>query len=269
MLIGILTLWFVLTGLSLIYITYDLIYITPEAPVMKLGWWLVTLYTGPIGLFFYLLSCKEPLPGTHEAFIAPLWKQSLGSMVHCLAGDVTGIIVAAIILAFFPISMPWEIVIEYLAGFAFGLFIFQSLFMKSMMGGNYWKALKTSFYPEFTSMNMIMAGMIPTMVIWNLLEAQAKSPLSIHFWGKMSLATLVAGMTAFSINRWLVKTGLKHGMMTIHKQEHEHPVPMHHESMKMPVKVTRKEMGLKVLLSLIGLGIGVLISVIAWALKMA
>lgn len=269
MITGILSLWFVLTALSLVYITYDLIYVTPEAAVMKLGWWLVTLYTGPIGLFFYLLSCKEPMPGTHEKFVAPLWKQSLGSMVHCLAGDVTGIIVAAIILAFFPISMPWEIFIEYLAGFVFGLFIFQSLFMQSMMGGNYWKALKTSFYPEFTSMNMIMAAMIPTMVIWNLLEPSAQSPLSIHFWGKMSLSTIVAGICAFSINRWLVKSGLKHGMMTMHKaqkQEHEMMASMHHT--KSP-KVSRKEMGLKLLFSLIGLGIGILISVVAWILKIS
>ncbi|MFZ0564739.1 MAG: DUF4396 domain-containing protein [Chlamydiales bacterium] len=269
MVAGILTLWFVLTALSLIYITYDLIYITPEASVMKLGWWLVTLYTGPIGLFFYLLSCKEPMPHTHEKFVAPLWKQSLGSMVHCLAGDVTGIIVAAIILAFFSVSLPREITIEYLAGFLFGLFIFQSLFMRSLMGEKYWKALKTSFYPEFVSMNMIMAGMIPTMVIWNLIEPSAASPLSVHFWGKMSLATIIAGVCAFSINRWLVKTGLKHGMMTIRPNQKQEQMPMHHESMKMPPKVSRKEMGLKLLLSLIGLGIGILIAVIAWAINQA
>lgn len=267
---GILIFWFVLTGLSLIYITYDLIYVTPEASVMKVGWWLVTLYSGPIGLFFYLLSCKEPMPGTHEAFIAPLWKQSLGSMVHCLAGDVTGIVLAAIVIAFFQMSMGWEIAIEYCAGFFFGLFIFQSLFMKKMMGGTYLKALKTSFYPEFTSMNTIMAGMIPTMVIWNLIEPSAQSPLSLHFWGKMSLATIIAGLTAFSMNRWLVQTGLKHGMMTVRKDKREHaptePAQMVHTHHEMP-KVTAKEMWWKLLLSLIALGSGIIISLLAWGLR--
>lgn len=210
-------LWFVLTALSLIYITFDLLYTTPESGVMKLGFWLVTLYAGPIGLFFYLISCKEPLPGTHEEFTKPLWKQSLGSMVHCLAGDVTGILVAAIILAFFKLPLAWEITIEYFAGFLFGLFIFQSLFMKGMMGGSYGKALKISFYPELVSMNMIMAGMIPTMVIWNKLNPLAATPTSIHFWGKMSLATIIAGLTAYGINHWLVKSNLKHGMMTVRK----------------------------------------------------
>lgn len=262
---GILIFWFVLTGLSLIYITYDLIAITPEAPVMKVGWWLVTLYTGPVGLFFYLLSCKEPMPGTHEQFIAPLWKQALGSMVHCLAGDVTGIIIAAIVIAFFKINMALEITIEYFAGFSFGLFIFQSLFMKKMMGGTYGKALKTSFYPEFASMNMIMAGMIPTMVIWNLIEPSARTPLAIPFWGKMSLASMIAGLTAFSMNRWLVKTGLKHGMMTVRKHEEK---GMDHEHHEQP-KVSAAHMWWKLFLSLLGLSIGIVISIIVWALKIS
>ena len=98
MLEGMLILWGILTLFSLIFMIYDLIWVTPEAGVMKLGWLLVVLYTGPIGLFFYFLSCREPMPGSHERFIRPLWKQSLGSEVHCLAGDATGIILAAIIL---------------------------------------------------------------------------------------------------------------------------------------------------------------------------
>ncbi len=256
---AILLFWFVLTGLSLLYATYDLLHVTPEARVMKWGWWLVILYTGPIGLFFYLLSCKEPIPGTHEAFVAPHWKQSLGSMVHCLAGDVTGIIVAAIILAFFVVSLPLEIAIEYAAGFGFGLLIFQSLFMKDAMGGSYFKALASSFYPEFTSMNMIMAGMIPVMVIWTLINPEARSPTSLHFWGKMSLATIVAGITAYPINSWLVKKGLKHGMMTVRNHRAKHG--MSHEN------VTAREKWIKLLLTLICLGIGILISLAFWVSK--
>lgn len=255
MLDGMLTLWFVLTGLSIVYITYDLIFVTPEAGVMKVGWWLVTLYTGPIGLFFYLLSCKEPLPGTHEKFIAPLWKQSLGSMVHCLAGDVTGIILAAFILTFFSVSISTEVTIEYLAGFGFGLFIFQALFMKSMMGGTYGKALKSAFFSEWLSMNMIMAGMIPTMVIWATFNPQARNPQTLHFWGMMSLATLVGGLTAFSINRWLVKHHLKHGMMTIREGKMS---SMEHASSD----ISSGRLAFMTALTLLGLLAGILIAVL-------
>ncbi len=101
----VLLVWFTLTAFSVIYVAYDAITNNPEMKVMKWGWVLVTLYLGPIGLFLYIMSCKEPAPGTHEEFVNPLWKQSLGSTIHCVAGDATGIIVAAAITAAFGLPM--------------------------------------------------------------------------------------------------------------------------------------------------------------------
>src|SRR5215204_7717805 len=111
---------------------------------------------GPIGLTLYVLTDKEPAPGTHEEFIKPLWKQGVGSTVHCIAGDATGIIAAAAITAALGLPMWIDLIVEYLAGFAFGLFIFQWLFMKNMMGGSYWANVRRSFLPEFISMNLMM-----------------------------------------------------------------------------------------------------------------
>jgi hypothetical protein len=36
---------------------------TPESPVLKWGFILLTAYTGPLGAFLYVLGCREPLPG--------------------------------------------------------------------------------------------------------------------------------------------------------------------------------------------------------------
>src|SRR5437867_1855235 len=157
--------WFTLTALSVSYVAYDAITNNPELTVMKWGWVLVTLYLGLIGLFLYILSCQEPAPGTHEEFVKPLWKQGLGSAIHCVAGDATGIIAAATITALLGLPMWLDLIIEYAAGFAFGLLIFQALFMKDMLGGSYAKALRHSLYPEWVSMNFMMAGMFPSMVL--------------------------------------------------------------------------------------------------------
>lgn len=181
---------------------------------MKWGWILVTLYTGVIGLIVYWFSCREPAPGTHEKFIAPLWKQTVGSTIHCMAGDATGIIVAAATTSFLGLPMGIDAIIEYFAGFAFGLFIFQALFMKDMLGGSYWEAVKSSFLPEWLSMNAVMAGMIPSMVILMTRDMTAMEPTSLRFWGVMSLASLVGVVFAYPVNWWLVKKGLKHGMGT-------------------------------------------------------
>ena len=207
--------WFALTAVSVAYVAWDAYYHNPELTVMKWGWLLVTLYTGPLGAGLYVLSCQEPKPGTHEEFIKPLWKQAVGSTIHCLAGDATGIILAATITALIGLPMGLDLVIEYIAGFGFGLFIFQALFMKDMMGGSYLKALRMSFMPEWLSMNMVMAGMIPVMVILMMgRDMRAMHPSNLVYWGAMAAGVIIGFITAYPVNWWLVAKGLKHGMGT-------------------------------------------------------
>lgn len=154
---AVLVAWFILSGLSTIYVAWDAIKNNPELTVMKWGWVLVTVYTGMVGAVLYILGCKEPKPGAHEAFVKPLWKQGLGSVIHCLAGDATGIIVAATITMALKLPMWVDVLSEYVFGFAFGLLIFQALFMRDMLGGSYPRAVRRSCLPEWLSMNAVMA----------------------------------------------------------------------------------------------------------------
>lgn len=207
--------WFALTALSVAYVAWDAWRNNPELTVMKWGWILVTAYTGPVGLFLYVLSCKEPFSGAHERFVTPLWKQGLGSTIHCLAGDATGIIVAATVTGLLGLPMGVDFVVEYVAGFAFGLLIFQALFMKDMMGGSYVGAVRRTLLPEWLSMNFVMAGMYPAMTLWMMgRDMRAMEPLQLAFWGAMSGAVIVGFLTAYPINVWMVQKGLKHGMGT-------------------------------------------------------
>src|SRR3954447_822160 len=103
--------WFVLATFSTTYVAWDAFTNNPEMTVMKWGWVLVTLYLGPIALLLYVLSCKEPRPGTHEEFVRPLWKQGLGSTIHCVAGDATGIVVAAVVTAALGLPMAVDLVV--------------------------------------------------------------------------------------------------------------------------------------------------------------
>ncbi len=231
--------WFVFAGLSVVFVAYDLIVRTPEMKVMKWGWILVVLYTGPIGALVYWFSCREPAPGTHEDFVAPLWKQTTGSTIHCLAGDATGVIVAAILTSRFHFPMGVDVAVEYVFGFGFGLLVFQALFMKDMLGISYGAAVRRTFLSEWLSMNCVMAGMVPVMVIFMSRDMQAMNPVSLRFWGVMSAATLVGAVTAYPVNRWLVKNGLKHGMGTerVLGKGGSRVVPM--KAMKMPPVPTK------------------------------
>jgi len=213
-----LVVWFALAAVSTAYVAWDQYRNNPEPTVMKWGFILVTLYMGPLGLLLYVLADKEPRPSEHEKFIQALWKQGAGSTIHCVAGDATGIILAAAITATLGLPMWIDLIVEYATGFAFGLFIFQSLFMKSMMGGTYWENVRKSFMPEFISMNFMMAGMAPVMSFLMMgRDMRAMEPTELLFWGVMSLGVIAGFTTAYPANVWMVKGGLKHGLMTERK----------------------------------------------------
>lgn len=211
----VLIIWFALALLSAAYVAYDQFTGNPEAGVMKWGFVMITLYMGPLGLLLYVMADKEPSPGTHEEFIRPLWKQSVGSTIHCCAGDATGIIVAAAITASLGLPMWIDLIVEYTAGFLFGLFIFQSLFMQRMMGGTYLENVRRMFVPELISMNMMMAGMAPVMSLLMMgRDMRAMQPTELLFWGVMSLGVIVGFALALPANVWMVARKLKHGLMT-------------------------------------------------------
>ncbi len=218
---GILLLWFILTAGSLIFVLWDQFTNTPSMRIMTLAWTLVIVYTGPLGLFLYFLSCRQPLPNTHDQFIDSHWKQSVGSLIHCVAGDATAIIGMAAILHYFEIPNGVEVIIEYVAAYLFGLFIFQALFMKTMFN-SYWMAVRKTIFAETVSMNMVMTGMFPVIVFLKYHYPAASDPFQPYFWGTMSLATIVGFIIAYPINSWMVKKNVKHGMMSKGmKMDHE------------------------------------------------
>jgi len=221
--------WFVLAACSTAYVAWDQFHHSPEPAVMKWGFVLVTLYMGPIGLLLYVMADKEPSPGEHEDFVKPLWKQGVGSTIHCVAGDATGIILAAVVTATLGLPMWLDLIVEYAAGFTLGLFIFQSLFMRNMMGGTYWTNVRKSFMPEFISMNAMMAGMAPVMSLLMMgRDMRAMDPTELLFWGVMSLGVIAGFVVAYPVNVWMVSRGMKHGLMTEraeeeHSRHHDHP----------------------------------------------
>jgi len=113
-----------LAALSTSYVAWDQFRNNPEPNVMRAGFVLVTLYMGPIGLLLYVLADKEPHPGTHETFVHPLWKQGVGSTIHCVAGRRDGNHPGGSDYALLGLPMGIDLIIEYLAGFPSGFLFF-------------------------------------------------------------------------------------------------------------------------------------------------
>jgi len=214
MLAGAMLLWFVLTVPSIAFVAID-IRRTPESAVLKWGFVILTVFTGPIGAFFYVLGCREPLPGLHEAYVSATWRQVLGSTMHCAAGDGLGIIAGAAIASFLAVGEVSGLILEYALGFGFGWGYFQAYAMRDMAGGSYLRSMRMTFIPELLSMNVLMAGMQLVAKPWMQQIPSGNDPLGASFWFVMSMALLAGFLCAYPMNWWLVTRNLKHGMITV------------------------------------------------------
>lgn len=191
--------WLALTGVSVVYVASDIFMYAKQTTTMttKSAWLLVTLYTGPVALGAYVLSgrLRDQTPSTKV--------RSIGSTIHCLAGDATGIVFSAAITRALRLPMGIDAFFEYVAGFSVGLFVFQALFMRHAHGGSYAKGVRRSWFMEWVSMNAVMAGMVPIMMVLMTMDERAMDPASVCFWGVMSLGTIAGALLAFPINAWL------------------------------------------------------------------
>ncbi len=234
------TIWFVSLFFSLAYVIWHNVTQNPVSWVQKLAWILVTAYTGVVGLLAYWFSCRARPGLSHEESTKEDWKQGVNSEMHCLAGDATGIILSAAIVYHFGLPNGIDLIIEYLSAFVMGLFIFQALMMISMFQGDYFLAVRKTFFVETVSMNMVMVGMIPIMVVLMHALPEGDNPWSPNFWFTMGMATIAGGLTAYPINYWLVKRKIKHGCMTIHPEGHKEEMHgMKHEmgSLSLPLQL--------------------------------
>jgi hypothetical protein len=133
--------------------------------------------------------------------------------MHCVAG--VGLLAGAVLARMLRLGGLLEVALEYELGFAFGWTVFQALFMRDMVGGSYIRSLTSTFVPELVSMNLLMTGMVPTMMILMMQLGVGADPTIAAFWFVMSMSLLVDFIAAYPMNWWLVRYNLKHSMMTV------------------------------------------------------
>jgi len=140
------------------------------------------------------------------------WKKVTGSVIHCVAGDGLGIITAMVVARLLDFPFWTEFWYEYVVGFAFGLFIFQTWAMHNMgnsLSSSLWKAGRAEFFSMITvmvGMGLVMRYITPAVV------GHSPDPTEVAFWGFASLGMLVGFVFTYPMNWVLVSIGWKHGM---------------------------------------------------------
>jgi hypothetical protein len=218
-----------------ILLIIDLIGRPQPMGIMDLVWPLTALYSGPLGLYAYYTIGRAPRkkleqqpassPGSgpespqmppHRP--KPFWQSILTGTLHCGSGCTLGDIFAEFFLArvairLFASKLLTNWTVEYIFAFVIGI-IFQYFAIRPMkkdLSGT--QALIAALKSDALSLTFWQLGMYGWMAVATfLLFHHALSSADPLFWWMMQLGMLAGFLTAWPINRWLLKQGIKEAM---------------------------------------------------------
>ena len=169
--------------------------------IMDLVWPITALYAGPLALWAYWRLGRQHGKkrfGTQAA---------LGAM-HCGSGCTLGDICAEWFVHFVPLTLfgvavfaAWAI--DYVLAFVFGI-----AFQYFASGKGLWAALKADAL-SLTAWQLGMYGWMALVIFVWFGPLEKTDPV---FWFMMQIAMLAGFATAYPVNRWLLRRGIKEPM---------------------------------------------------------
>ena len=195
--------------------------------IMEVVWPVTALYAGPLALYAYFklgrLATRKKFQGarkneeTPPSMKKPFW-QSVGlGASHCGGGCTLGDIIAE----WFIFTVPFFLfgrklfagwVIDYILAYIFGI-AFQYFTIAPMRNLSLKEGLIAAVKADTLSLTAWQVGMYGWMAISTFLifgqELPQNSPI---FWFMMQIAMLLGFLTAYPVNWWLIRRGIKEKM---------------------------------------------------------
>jgi hypothetical protein len=196
--------------------------------IMNLVWPITGLYAGPLALWAYYLVGRlstrkamqeakkrgeQKLPGREK----PFWQSAGLAATHCGSGCTLGDICAEWLIVLSPFSLfgkeifgAWAL--DFTFAFAFGIAFqyFTIVPMKKLSPG---KGLVEALKADTLSLTCWQLGMYGWMAVATFAifgrELAKTDPV---FWFMMQIAMLFGFMTAYPMNWWLLRRGIKEKM---------------------------------------------------------
>ena len=206
--------------LSSIIIIIDILNGHPQKmKIMNVVYPITGLYAGPLALLIYFtIGRKKSKDNDNEGEneIA-FWKSVVKGALHCGGGCTLGDIIAETTLLFIPFALfgkamfgAWAV--DYVLALILGI-IFQYFAIVPMKDLSFKQGLTEAFKADFFSLTSWQIGMYGWMAIAVFVifdhKIEANEPL---FWFMMQIAMICGFITAYPINWFLIKKGIKEKM---------------------------------------------------------
>jgi len=189
--------------------------------------WPVTALFGTLWILWQYFTYGRST--SHQAMQTPFPVMVANAALHCGSGCVLGDICAEWLVFAVPsiaIAFGWQSlfaekifavwIVDYLFAYAFGIF-FQYFTIAPMRGLSFWPGLVAAVKADTFSLTAWQIGMYGFMAVayFGIFRAALGTRLetaSVEFWFMMQLAMIFGFVTAYPVNWWLIRSGIKEGM---------------------------------------------------------
>lgn len=191
-----------------------------QMAIMNVVWPVTALYAGPLALWAYFAFGRRRWTNKdhrNQPVQPPFWQSVLKGTLHCGSGCTLGDLLSAGLVLVVPVSIlgsktAGDWLIEYIAAFLIGI-IFQYYAIKPMRQLSVRKAVLASLKADALSLTCWQIGMYGWMAISSYIIFHRRlTPDEPVFWLMMQIGMLGGFITAYPVNWWLIRRGIKEAM---------------------------------------------------------
>lgn len=196
-----------------------------QMAIMNWVWPVTALYLGPVALWAYhrwgrsRTAARQGRSSQESSPDEPGWVPVALSVSHCGAGCTLGDIAAEFGVFGLGITIAGQALIaEYVADYVLAVLlglVFQFFAIAPMRGLGLWAGLLAAAKADILSLTAFEVGLFA----WMAMQAEVLFPAPEHlhptspvYWFGMQLGMILGFATAYPVNVWLIRKGIKEPM---------------------------------------------------------
>ena len=186
--------------------------------VMEVVWPVTALYLGPLAVVAYGAWGRPASAHSGGEREKPFPAVVAVGVTHCGAGCTLGDIAGAFLIFVLGIEIAgrsvWpELAADYILAFALGI-VFQYLAIAPMRGLGLRDGLVAAFEADALSLTAFEIGMFGWMLLAALVLTDGHPPMPDEpvYWLSMQVGMVLGFATAYPVNWWLIRSGIKEAM---------------------------------------------------------
>ena len=203
--------WLLLTAGSMSFVAIDLERDKHATWGVKFAWVWISVIFGLLGLVVYFLSYQKPQRSRDPKVQSAGWRRALSATVYTTAGIALGMILVQVIFNTAPFmdeaSPVIRFLIIYLIPLLTGWLIFRTPAISSALQMRYWNAIRRTLLAEVISVNFVLSGAIPTILIPSNWYPDFFGPASPPTYLLISLAATAGALFTYPFHAWMIRRG--------------------------------------------------------------